>query len=852
MFSAAVSVAQTTGMVEGTVTDQSGGALPGVTVEIASPSLQGTRLAATSASGAYRFPTLPPGAYTITASLPGLGETQKTATVTLDATATVNLSLALSTTAEVTVTGEAPLVDSTATTTGTNYTANVISRLPLGRNYADVVFTQPGVQADFGETQGRSLAISIYGSTSAENLFLIDGINTTNVIKGFQGKDINTEFIQEVEVKTGGYQAEYGRNTGGIVNVITKSGGNEFHGDVFGYYNDTGMRADPVNGDPAQYDTPIYSGTGSAQANNYILSKDVRQEWGLDLGGFMVKDKVWFFGAYDRAQVNQNLQTLDPTNTETFGHQFPRSVVQSKYSGKITVNPFQSTSIVGTVFSDAQTQDGALKVPSTLDPTSYLGRQDVGGPDYGARLNQLFGSSGHLHVPVLAAQGPVRDDASRRREPACQRLHPVPDGLDLRCVRRLRARERTDTEQLVRGEAYAGSFTAYPGNHEIKVGGDYSNDSTSGSYYYTGQQVLAIRPCNVNATSKCKPDAPLYTNRQGKTLPVFYQHTMLMAGTASDYVPVARGPLRYADQTLQRVPPGPVEDPSLPDGEPRRAVGHGELLRPGPHHRLLQGVLAAEPVVASRRRDVGFRGRRHLEAVRFGGPLLLRPADGHQRPVFTAFSLVSTYNYDPVSTVQDPAAPRNELFRGGDASGIPVDPGMKASYQDELTVGVEKALDPTLSIGLKGTYRTLGRTIEDRCDLDYNDPLTRGTGCALINPGSDGVAASGGIASCNGSGNPFDPTAGQCGLPGVPAVDARRIFRGIELTARKQFTNQLWAQASFLYSSLRGNYSGAISEATGQTDPGINNDYDYYQFADQRVRQPRARPARPGADRRRL
>src|SRR4029453_10547653 len=108
----------------------------------------------------------------------------------------------------------------------------------------------------------------------------------------------------------------------------------------------------------------------------------------------MWKDKVWFFGAYDRAQVNQNLQTLELTNTETFGHQFPRSFVQSKYSGKITLNLFQGTSIVGTVFSDAQTQEGALRVPSTLDPISYAGRQDVGGPDYGARLNQLFGSFG--------------------------------------------------------------------------------------------------------------------------------------------------------------------------------------------------------------------------------------------------------------------------------------------------------------------------------------------------------------------------------------------------------------------------------------------------------------------------
>src|SRR5262245_978781 len=289
--------AQTTGTVEGAITDQSGAPLPGVSVELSSPALQGTRTAVTAADGRYRFPSVPPGAYKVTATLSGFGKVQKNATVTLDATATVNLSLSLSTTAEVTVTGEAPLVDTQSTTTGSNFSAKVIDKLPVGRNYADIVFTQPGVQADFGETQGRSLAISIYGATSSEDLFLIDGVNTTNVIKGFQGKDINNEFIQEVEVKTGGYQAEYGRNTGGVVNVITKSGGNEFHGGVFGYYNDTGMRADV---DVVQ--TPDFTQQGDVDqipnfGPNSFLEKDVRQEWGADLGGFMVKDKVWFFGA---------------------------------------------------------------------------------------------------------------------------------------------------------------------------------------------------------------------------------------------------------------------------------------------------------------------------------------------------------------------------------------------------------------------------------------------------------------------------------------------------------------------------------------------------------------------------
>ena len=211
--------------------------------------------------------------------------------------------------------------------------------------------------------------------------------------------------------------------------------------------------------------------------------------------------------------------------------------------------------------------------------------------------------------------------------------------------------------------------------------------------------------------------------------------------------------------------------------------------------------------------------------------------------MFTANSAVQTYNYNFDSIIQDPLAPRAENFQGGSASGEPVDgwtdgqkngtPLTKASYQDELTLGVEKALDPTLSIGLKGTYRTLGRTVEDRCDLDGGSPLNpSGSTCALFNPGGDGQAASGQFPTCNGSGAPeaVDPTAHQCFDTGVPVGDAKRIFRGIEMVARKQFTNQLWAQASFLYSSLKGNYSGAIREATGQTDPGINADYDYYQF----------------------
>ena len=189
MLAPCLATAQTTGNLEGQVADQSGNALPGVSVESAGPKLQGIRTAATGTDGRYRFLSLVPGDYIVTATLAEFGKVQKKATVTLDALTTANLQLALSTSTEVTVTGEAPLLDVSSTTAGSNYAGKVIDKLPLSsRNYADIVFTQPGVQADNGETQGRSLAISIYGATSAENSFLIDGINTTNVIKGIQGK----------------------------------------------------------------------------------------------------------------------------------------------------------------------------------------------------------------------------------------------------------------------------------------------------------------------------------------------------------------------------------------------------------------------------------------------------------------------------------------------------------------------------------------------------------------------------------------------------------------------------------------------------------------------------------------
>jgi outer membrane receptor protein involved in Fe transport len=822
---APIVVAQTTGTIDGTVTDQNGGALPGATVEITSPNLQGTRTATTGNDGRFRFVSVPPGPYKVTANLSGMGTAAKNATVQLDSTATVNLQMQVSAKEAITVTGEAPLVDVTSTTTGTSYTAKVMEKLPLGRNYASIVLSQPGVQTDAGETQGRSLAISVYGSTSSENLWLIDGVNTTNVIKGFQGKAINGEFIQEVEVKTGGYQAEYGRNTGGVINVVTKSGGNEFHGDVFGYYNAPEMSA------KQRFDrTPDGSQEGDASTRtttNFIVKDIDRREGGVDLGGFFLKDHIWFFGAYDRVQNEQN---LEPITGNRAGELFEQKSTSNLWAGKLTINVFQGTTLVGTIFNDPQTNTGALIVPRGFNPFSYNGRRDVGGSDYAGRVNQLFGSFG-----ILTAQYSFHKD----------RFQTKPDGLDVQ-----RVDDTTTSPATVTGgfgtvfgatqnnaserDQYAGSFTGYFGNNEFKLGADYQKDNTFGSTFYTGGTRTFIIKCGTGVNTCDLSRAPFYTNSKGVTNQVYYDHRVFTA-SGTDLTPLVEAPFdtptkRWGAfvQDQWRIIPTLTVNAGLRWDQEHYFAGDG--------HTAFKLLNQWAPRFGFVWDFVGDgTSKLYGSAGRF---FFAIPTDLNAR-VFSANTQVRNYNYSPTALNHDFGG-RTRLIQIGSFAGEPVecfnttispcDTPLEASYQDELTLGVEKALDPTLSVGLKGTYRTLGRTVEDRCDLDYTDPLSQESTCGIFNPGSDGPIANGAIRTCNTSANGADPEAGLCDLPGVAVGDAKRIFRGIEFTARKAFSQTLWAQASYLYSTLRGNYSGAIREASGQTDPGINADYDYWQF----------------------
>ena len=364
LLSAAGAAGQTTGAIEGRAAGPGGAPLEGVMLEAASSSLQGLRNAVSDGAGNFHFAALPPGRYTVRASKAGFRPAVKTATVSLDATQTVDVVLELAVEESVSVSGVAPTIDFSSTTNGTDYTSAVISGLPVGRNYADIVRANPGVSTDVGQTEGRSLALTIYGATSAENQWIIDGVNTTNVLKGVQGKALNNEFVQEVEVKTGGYQAEYGRALGGVVNVVTKSGGNDFHGGGFVYYDSSGTTA-------VQQFRPGDSGLAQMR-----VADGDRADYGADLGGFLVRDRLWFFAAYDRVSLDDQLSRLQASNNVPTSALFPLDSTENLYSGKLTWNVSASTTAVATVFADPSTTSGA----AGADPRQGLGIYDVTPP----------------------------------------------------------------------------------------------------------------------------------------------------------------------------------------------------------------------------------------------------------------------------------------------------------------------------------------------------------------------------------------------------------------------------------------------------------------------------------------
>src|SRR5262245_1354257 len=276
--------------IEGIVKDNTGAVLPGVTVDAQNLSQGGLASVVTDATGRVRFPSLAPGAYEVTAKLSGFTPTKfSRVEITLGQTKALDMTMSVSGLSEsVQVTSEQPLIDVKSNQRSYSITAEQFVKLPKGRDFSSVVTQAPGANME-----PKSNGIMIDGATAGENRFIIDGVETTNPQSGIQGKRMVLDFVQEIQVKSSGYAAEFGGSTGGVINVITRSGSNDFHGDGAIYFNNSDL-----NG--AERRTLRLLPTNQRASEYVTLPKDGsrRVEPGFGIGGPIMKDRLWFFGSY--------------------------------------------------------------------------------------------------------------------------------------------------------------------------------------------------------------------------------------------------------------------------------------------------------------------------------------------------------------------------------------------------------------------------------------------------------------------------------------------------------------------------------------------------------------------------
>jgi hypothetical protein len=771
VFATTTAFAQTTGQVIGTVVDAQGGVLPGVTVSATSPQLQGTRTAITDGSGTFRFPTLPPGTYTIKANLSGFQDAaQENVTVSLDRTASLNLKMQVAGVSQtVNVMGASPVVDTQSSAGGVSVDQAMMTQLPVARNLYGVARFAPGVTTD-------NVGATVLGSSGAENKYIIDGVDSTGIMAGQQKKTVLMDFIDQVNVKTEGLNAEYGISTGGMLEAITKSGANTFHGSLFAYGQGGSLQA---------------ANTTAAlrpQTATTVTSIDHQYDGGGTLGGFLVKDKLWFFGGYNPFNEQDSALIIRPLGrvpgTPGVGSTVPLKITRNLYVGKLTYNLASSQSLVFSVNGDPGKQDGNVFTISG-PPSTWQGVLEQGAADFKAGYDGVFGSSWLL-----------KGQASRHHE--LETYSGAGSTTPLLLDQTVNPNLRTggfggyENHDFKRDE-YRADLTRYLGGHTLKGGLDYMRvDSLDNRFSGGGGQTI-------------------YKLIQASTGTIYYRHRYYVNDQIASFsradpttwqiaLPLSSEPINkntaaYAQDTWRVLPNLTIEGGVRWE---RRNVGD----------RFGNTVIDLKKNFAPR---IGFtfdpmgdgKGKIFAHYGRYYEDI---PTDINIR-AFGGELGAFAYNFSPDPANLTPVAgtpSRSSLFGG---SVEPVDPNLKNQYVDEILVGVEREIAPNLSVGIRYNHRKLGDVIED-----FLVP-SQGT-YFIANPGQGTLGQS--LAFYDGT--------------SAPSPLGTRVNNAVQLTAVKRYSNNWQFLASYVWSKLEGNYDGTNQISTGQLDPNINSAFDYGDF----------------------
>src|SRR6266487_6515654 len=347
----AQTVGATTGAINGKVSDATGGVMPGVTITIGSPSMQGVRTVVTDGEGTYRFPAIPPGDYKITYELAGFSTVVREGIrVGLGFTATVNTELKVASLAEsVTVSGQSPVVDISTTKTATNFDAKELASLPSARDFWSILAATPAIQMQRidigGSAAGTQTGYSAYDTKADQHRPMVEGIVNT---EGTNAAGFYYDYgsFDEVSVATGTNTAEMPW-PGIMSQFIAKSGGNSYHGKIYGDYESQNIQSRNIDSAQTALGLKPAGGLTATDLNRLHKYYDLN----ADAGGYVKTDKLWWYGSLR----DQDVQSLLPN--------FPVQPFEThlgNVSGKVTYAASTNNKLTGYAQWAKKTQPNRL------------------------------------------------------------------------------------------------------------------------------------------------------------------------------------------------------------------------------------------------------------------------------------------------------------------------------------------------------------------------------------------------------------------------------------------------------------------------------------------------------------
>ncbi len=847
---ASVAAAQsTTGEIRGRVVDATGGEGLGTVVIIArSPAAQGDQFGFSESDGRFVIPLLPPGDYNLTLELDGF-RPRTVEGVTVELGRARNVAVELVPTSieaeEIVVTApEAPMIDRGSFETGTNLNREFYRNVPSGRRYTEILQDTPGsIQDDVGT--------SVFGSTGVENTYIIEGLNTTGVGFGLAVADLNVDFFEEVEMKTGGYMPEFGRSTGGIFNLVLRSGGNEFHGDVFFNASPGFLRADPV---------PIArAGEALGRQDDQVLQMDA----GFAIGGPIIEDRLWFFAGFNPTltftDVNRIYQSRvdrdgdgmpdldsngDPILEEVNRDQLDRDQAIWQFAGKLTLALAQDHTLALSYFGNPWSRSGVLRsTDASLSNNGINGTEDYVVADRQAGTHnlilnyrgQLFDQQ--MRVEAFAGFHTARDIVDPRvdqpttiylyERPLSDFLSGCPEDPSTPFVDCPVNDFRSGGTGFYQDE----NLTRYTGglrltnlvlNHTIRYGAELEYKTYSATHGYSGGMITqAFGPSAADDPYANQQIMFARVNEDGETVildrdgvPPFSADTSTLTVSAylqdswelNDYLTVGGG-LRWdleqlrdsQGETAVTIPDelaprlGASFDPTGV-GRSRIYASYGWFYESIPMD-INQRAFSAEGI-----------------AIRFGdddGNPICFDAEGNPVPGGTPETADCTY--DPFGVL------------GGENA--PVVNNLQGQYHDEWVLGAEYELLPGWIVGAAAVARQLQRGIEDISPDDGNTYVIANPGVNDCNVPDEYREFLADVCT-NAAGN-YDENATLFKQP-------NRLYRGLTIMTRRRLADHFQFLASYTLSELKGNYPGLYSPDNGQLDPNISSQYDLVSLTENR------------------